>query len=190
MIATREPAWIAGSRIPFIPATEERLTDNDRLLCEQLEAMAGIGGALHSFVLRAGRRFTPARFSGKRGVPKQCFKNSHRAAIRAAGSLLYCEGFALRPSVGVAIHHAWCCTRDFCVVDSTWNEPECCAYFGVAFEYRDMMLEAMSSGYYSVFDTGHGLNLPFLLRHDPELINRCNSRLNHITERTMHVDLS
>ena len=69
-------------------------------------------------VLQTGRAFAPAPLPRRyrRGVPKACFDNAYKLAVRAG--LRYCEGYAagLLP-----VEHAWCVDADDQVVDPTWT---------------------------------------------------------------------
>ena len=84
------------------------------------------------FLLRHGRSFEwhpfPRRL--RRGVPRQCYRNAARLALRS-GRFVYVEGYAVAPKIGISIEHAWCIDAARRVVDPTWEDG--CDYFGVAF---------------------------------------------------------
>lgn len=95
---------------------------------------------VYEFVVEHGVEYlgTPwGEFKGsgwRRSVPRECFNNSMRAALRY--DLTYVEGFAT--SGILPVHHAWNLDEQGRVVDFTWRPwvqgvrpPEEWAYFGV-----------------------------------------------------------
>lgn len=123
-----------------------------RMQAEQ-EALApiGCGNMVRDFVLRHGKAFTPAPFTGERMVAKRCFTNAiYYALERPAERLLYAEGFATIPGVPMLFEHAWCVTQDGTVVDPTWRDPQECVYFGVAFEPAGVAEQVMRQGWHGL----------------------------------------
>jgi hypothetical protein len=113
----------------------------------------------YSEILKWGREFPAAPLPEyvERGTPRECFQNCLNIADDA--NLIYCEGFAIRPSLGMLIHHAWCIDPDTEeVVDPTWERPEECKYFGI-----DLQMSWMINHEY----TGMGLE-QFLIEKDKE----------------------
>lgn len=94
----------------------------------------GYGRSIYSELLKHGREFTaqPLPEDIERGTPKECFQNCLN--IADGETLIYCEGYGMRPELMVLIHHAWCIDEDERVVDPTWDRPEECQYFGVDFQ--------------------------------------------------------
>ena len=84
------------------------------------------------FILRHGRPYEwhpfPQRLA--RGVPRACYRNAARLALRSA-RYIYVEGCAVAPSLGISIDHAWCIDQTGHVVDPTWQDGR--DYYGVAF---------------------------------------------------------
>lgn len=113
----------------------------------------GHGRSIYSELLKHGREFTaqPLPEDIERGTPRECFQNCLN--IADGDTLIYCEGYALRPDLGILIHHAWCIDGDEMVVDPTWDDPETCLYFGIDFQiqwvwelgYTGMALETFLS---------------------------------------------
>lgn len=68
---------------------------------------------------------------------KECFKNSFHVSLEHG--IDYCEGFA-DAGFGILIHHAWNVDQDGKVIDSTWDNPEDCQYFGIRASI-DILLE-------------------------------------------------
>jgi hypothetical protein len=90
--------------------------------------------SVYRMVLDHGREYTPAPLPADipRGTPKECFNNAIR--ICDDDTLVYVEGYMLRPGVPFLVHHAWCATPDGTVVDPTIDAPETCAYYGIEFQ--------------------------------------------------------
>jgi hypothetical protein len=85
-------------------------------------------------VLKYGRAFTGiARAKGYRfRAIKKCFVNAGDLALGGSGT--YVEGFAISPSVGIPVHHAWLTLDGTDAVDVTWRTPASeCHYFGISF---------------------------------------------------------
>lgn len=89
---------------------------------------------LYDFVLRYGKPYLAATLPKRyvRRMPKACFYNARTLVLRAKG-LEYCEGYALRPNLGLPMHHAWA-VKGETVIDPTWSEPETCEYLGITFD--------------------------------------------------------
>jgi hypothetical protein len=87
-------------------------------------------------VLDHGREFEsqprPKGFR-RRGASQACFYNAYRLAEKHG--LAYVEGFGLGLS-GVLIHHAWCLDEAAKVIDTTWDRPESCYYYGIPFRWE------------------------------------------------------
>lgn len=121
---------------------------------------------MQRFILRNGKEFKAAPFSGERWEPKQCFYNA--AHFREPGTM-YAEGYAWRPGLPLLIHHAWRVTEDGTVIDPTWTDPEGCQYFGLEFTSEQFFRELSRLEHYGILDTMRGLNLRFMLERDPGL---------------------
>ena len=106
----------------------------------------------------------------ERGTPKECFRN---ATIIAAPSpyLVYCEGYGIKPEFGMLMHHAWLWdTRRDVLIDTTWGETSDTAYIGVSVDTQTLCRELANNQHYGVLDSGFGLNMEFMLKRDPDLI--------------------
>lgn len=128
------------------------------------------GGLLEYFVLRNGRARQGRPYTGVRGEPKDCFANAYRLALpyddKPVGT--YVEGFAIRPSLGILVHHAWV-ERSNRVIDPTWDSPESCFYMGVPFSAKVLSAETLKSGYYGLLCPGEMFNFDLMLSRDPAL---------------------
>nr|WP_250807155.1 hypothetical protein [Neorhizobium tomejilense] len=123
---------------------EDRQRAQRDAIDNHLRMLAGIENQDRScaaFLLEHGRYFHPSRRPRimQRGMVKQCFANSQKAAVTAARGdgkpLYYVEGFACSGglSVNLPMLHGWLSDSDGNVIDLTWEFPEHSAYFGVAF---------------------------------------------------------
>lgn len=131
---------------------------NPRLLLETVLA-AGVDCIAQPLPLRFRRR-----------AMKFCFANAISLARLPSGRLTYCEGYAVRPDIGLRAHHAWVIDAERRVVDPTWDRPETCSYLGVPIDLDTYKLVTTGDGEgASVFDSGRGLRLDFMLQLNPGL---------------------
>jgi hypothetical protein len=94
----------------------------------------GRGATPQRLILEHGREFAavprPKNFRPRK--PKNCFGNAFSLALE--GRAEYCEGFASSASgITTAFAHAWACTVDGTLVETTLREPENYAYLGIRF---------------------------------------------------------
>ena len=86
------------------------------------------------FILKHGRAFEwrAVPHGVRMGVPRQCFRNAVRLALRKPRFYTYVEGYAINSWVAdYPVAHAWCVDPEHFVVDTTWDEGA--DYFGVPF---------------------------------------------------------
>ena len=89
---------------------------------------------VQDFVLKHGLAYTPAPNPYPQGLPKRCFENSMTLARN--NDLIYVEGFAALPQIGIPIQHAWCVAPGSKnVIDPT--SKDLVAYLGVPFKVYD-----------------------------------------------------
>ena len=135
----------------------------------QFENWGRIGhpALIERFVFKHGRDMRPyADHPYEMGTPKECFTNAGEMALWD-DDLTYVEGFAVRPKLGILIHHAWLMDQDGCAVDVTWENTEDCHYFGIPFDRQTLRSEIKRTGYWGLLDSGKGVNVDFFLRFDP-----------------------
>lgn len=81
-----------------------------------------------------------ARPKGQRKLQdKMCYMNSQRALILDGydqQGFTYCEGMAMRKSMGIPCTHAWLVDKNRNVLDLTWSDPKDALYWGIEFEMR------------------------------------------------------
>jgi len=144
--------------------------DLRKLLNFKAEASRHFGSVaiIEEFLLRNGRFWPGAPYSGKRGVMKECFKNAFELALENP-SLRYVEGKALRLTLGIEVDHAWCVTEDDVVVDCTWDRPEEGVYFGYKFETEAVRQKILKSRFYSMFWTNGSMNVGLMMKIDPDM---------------------
>jgi len=142
---------------------------------QQLEQQAalyrrlGAGGFMETFVLRNGKRRRGDLYKGVRGKPKDCFCTAATYVLqRNVGR--YVEGYAVRPGLGLLIHHAWVEVGGV-VIDPTWDRPEEAEYLGVSFTPKELRRELFLNKYYGVFcPDGIRFNTRMMLERDPKLV--------------------
>jgi hypothetical protein len=107
------------------------------------------------FVLQHGQEslWAPLPAGVRYGRTKECFKNAMRLADRRP-DLMYVEGWASRPALGIPMHHGWCVDAQGQVVDPTWrvetpDEPPI-EYLGVAFTMDQVHAAQVRSGVYGI----------------------------------------
>jgi hypothetical protein len=129
---------------------------------------------LERFVLEVGRDFMAAR--RPRGIRKRrdklCFMHAFQLAMDHP-ELEYAEGMSTMADLPIAVHHAWCVTKDGAVVDDTWEDPERGRYRGVIISREDLLVECLKSGIYGVLDTWRGANLKLMDKIRRRARERC-----------------
>lgn len=100
---------------------------------EILELYAKISPG-HQFLLDNGRTWAAQMLPDwvEKGPKRQCFMNAGLLAL-SYPELTYVEGLALSATVPIPLSHAWVVDADGRVMDPTWDTPEACQYFGLAF---------------------------------------------------------
>ncbi|GBG14820.1 pilus assembly protein PilM [Novimethylophilus kurashikiensis] len=103
-----------------------------------IQQFAKLTGGYYEFISTYGRAWTPKPNPDwlKLGRAKMCYENAGRIALQRE-DLIYVEGVALRL---IPVPHAWLVTLDGDVIDPTWQSPETCQYFGLAFK-RDYLAQ-------------------------------------------------
>lgn len=87
---------------------------------------------IDAFLLEHGRAFDEIHPDSCIGTPKECYANSARRVIRD-DSLIYVEGYGLILEFGFPFLHAWLTDESGRVIETTLQDPEKHAYFGVSF---------------------------------------------------------
>ena len=146
------------------------------LLKQNATAYRNLGhpNLLYEYVLRQGKEFTGFEpFPDELMEPNECFYNStHWVWINQGNfdKVEYVEGFVVRESLGMLIHHAWV------VVDGVPYEPTLrdnsdCTYYGVAFDPDKVVEEVQRTGYYGLFiPNGMVMNTVLMSEDQPELV--------------------
>lgn len=141
---------------------------------EQVQRYDSIGhpATMERFVLRNGREgiSRPRPKGVRKGQDKQCFSNSANWVLGKKGKgWTYTEGYALRPSLGLLIHHAWVTNAEGHVLDLTWRDPEQCLYFGVPFTEEELRQELVKNEVYGLLVPFDMYNTDLMFRKDPGL---------------------
>jgi hypothetical protein len=144
-----------------------------QIIEQQHAAWATLGRAplLESIVLKAGVEFQlDAEAAHGFLEDKFCFQNSIHHALK--NGLRYVEGFAIRPDLGIPMHHAWVELKNGKVQDVTWGRPveDRCEYFGVAFQADEAWAAMVASEHYGLFDFMFPSNLEFVRARWPDLL--------------------
>lgn len=153
---------------------------------QQARMMQAMGhGLLETFVLRNGAEYQPKAHSFKMGEMKQCYKNAAEFMLRtpATEGFLYCEGYAVRESLGILMQHAWVVDLYGCAYDLTWEDAQECHYFGVSFTKPNLVKELNKTKVYGLLDTGLGYNMRLLQRIDPKLMSHWKTAVARETEK-------
>jgi hypothetical protein len=121
----------------------------------------GISTALEDLLLAKGVEGVggPLPDGMERGEPKLCFQNAGRLAF---DGWTYCEGLAIRESLGLPLAHAWVLDDDGKVVDPTWDRPEETHYLGVVVPFESYRRAVLRHKVWGVLDTGLGLNMELI----------------------------
>ena len=128
---------------------------------------------LHSVVLAHGvpRLCVRNRWRGvRRGPLRNCFQNASRMVLENPGRWVYCEGYAVRPALGIVVGlHAWLldAQNGWEVIDVTWRDTAGGAYLGIPFS-RDYLARSLAeSGVYGLIDCWTARPPHPVLRLDP-----------------------
>lgn len=148
-------------------------------------AQIGHFALLEKFVLKHGKDGIPVigthakRFP--RGETGLCYMNA-TLLVQRVPALTYCEGFAVKPSIRIAIQHAWAIDGEGRVIDTTWGQDELdVSYLGVSIDTQTLIDECLRTGVYGVLDTGAGINRDFLRRIDPAMVEEAEN--HHFSPR-------
>ena len=95
-------------------------------------------------------------FSGRRGTPKECYKNAALAVLDNP-KLTYVEGqMAFH---GVPIDHAWCVDQQGNVVDPTVKDGEDTAYFGIPISTEYLKRQLLKQKVYGILPFHSNMDL-------------------------------
>jgi hypothetical protein len=110
-----------------------------------------MGVLVGDFYLMLGqaRRSRPLPKDVRAGQMKQCYMNAGRLATERP-QFIYCEGYARRKGVPLAVHHAWCLDEEGYVLDLTWPYDEENEYLGVALHDRFLLESLSANGYWGI----------------------------------------
>jgi hypothetical protein len=95
----------------------------------------------------------------KRGKQKACFENAGQLAL---AGWPYAEGYAVRPSLGIPLPHAWVLDGEGRVVDPTWEHPETCHYMGIVVPHDAYLKALVRNRVWGVLDTGLGPDMQLI----------------------------
>lgn len=121
---------------------------------------------MYRLLAEHGREFSSPGGEEK-GPEGECFGNAFKLVqdcpeIRGKG-LMYCEGLAMKDSLGVPLDHAWVLNAEGQVLDPTWEGPT--QYFGAVFQYDWLIKHVLYTRYYGVLG-----NLYRLKRNPDEVL--------------------
>ena len=105
--------------------------------------------SLESLLIKEGGFYIGNNWKGKKGTPKECFRNAFKLSSKDA-NYVYTEGLAFAPNLPLPLAHAWCTTLDGKVYDPTW--PDGVAYLGIPV-LREAVLDFIGKqGHYGILD--------------------------------------
>jgi hypothetical protein len=107
---------------------------------------------IHSLVLRHGLEFKGSARPDwlQRGTPKECFTNA--SVLATMTGVVYVEGFVMRASLPIPIHHGWCIDDDGTVLDPTIDRPEECEYYGIPINQDFLFEQLEQTSMYGLLD--------------------------------------
>lgn len=133
---------------PQFPATAK---GHCELMAYAHSQMSGLQ-TIEGFVVEYGDEFLGQHLPEgmKPMAPRMCFKNCFEVAENDS-SLTYCEGFIVRSTLPLTIHHAWLIEEDGTVVEPTVTDAiEGLSYFGVQLPFESVADIVDATGSYSV----------------------------------------
>ena len=113
--------------------------------------------SLQGFVMAHGIGRYGMRCPVRKLADRLCFTHAFNLLLDDP-RYIYCEGYASRLDLGIAIHHAWVIdpAAGYNVVDNTWRAPARAVYCGVPFK-RDFVYQTLSRRrVYGVLDDWQG----------------------------------
>jgi hypothetical protein len=138
------------------------------------------------FCVRNGKTFSNAIINSKYvGYPKYCFANA--AFFMKTAKLRYFEGYCMSSKIEFPFHHAWCVDANDQVIEVTlapimkdWDIKDY-SYLGVEVSKTDYKKQT-SKNNTSVFDTGHGRNIKYILQIDPGIKQLMSNEIQQLVE--------
>lgn len=117
--------------------------------------------------LALGQPWEPAPLRGIwPGQMKQCYHNTLTLIEAAPDQFRYVEGYAIPHIDGenfIPVPHAWAVDPEGRVWDRTWPEPEESAYFGIAFDWADVVrFNNLGPDYLGILGQEYLLGFPLL----------------------------
>lgn len=134
----------------------------------------GAPALLERFALSRGEFQRGAGFDATLKMEdRECFYNALKySARRHKHGYLYAEGLALKPELGLLIHHAWTIDpeRPHLAVDPTWRDPHTAHYAVIlSFPPGEALKRMTKNGVYGLLDPGRGYDLDLLKELNPGL---------------------
>lgn len=143
---------------------------------------------LQEFLVRVGivgiAQPLPAKYPPM--TPTYCFQNT-AILVRRRRGLRYCEGYVIRNSFPFPIHHAWAIDANDRVIDPTLERPEECQFLGFPIDLKERK-KWVNRNSQSVFDTGMGRNIKFMMQHCPALLDLVADQHREFVERVVNDD--
>lgn len=139
------------------------------IVTRQAEAWESMGmpAIIERLCILRGKPIQGSPWKGRRMKAKQCYANAANLA-KPDDSTMYVEGLAIRPDLGILIHHAWC-VRGGKILDPTWERPETAFYLGVEIPHSTLWARLLSTGVYGLFNTDGLIPVEFLCELEPRL---------------------
>jgi hypothetical protein len=140
------------------------------MLQREADAFSALSGSalLAQIIVKHGVYGRGIKHDLPMGTPKECYSNAAHLALD--GPYRYVEGYAMRDSLCIPIHHAWVLDEDGKVIDTTWQRPEDCQYLGVRIARDALRRELLKNGVYGVLAPNEMLNVDLLRVLDPDLV--------------------
>lgn len=137
----------------------------------QAEAWESMGrpAMIERLCIMRGKPMQGQPWKRKRWAQKMCFSNAAAMSTRSNGRAVYVEGLAMRPDLGILIHHAWC-VEDGKVIDPTWERPETAFYLGVEVPHDTLWKRLLETEVYGLFNTGGMIPVEWLCEFEPRLV--------------------
>lgn len=107
--------------------------------------------------------FDASSFLGKRGTPKECYRNAANLVI--GSNLTYIEGYVQLLNVPIA--HAWCINPKGRVIDPTLDGKFVEGYYGVPIKQTYLTRTMLKTKIFGVLDV---MSNPDILTDDPKNI--------------------
>lgn len=145
------------------------MSDIQQLIQDHIQAYGAIGhhAVMEKYTLNEGQEF-PDVVMGKRGKPRQCFKNAADLVMRNPDRYDYVEGYMVLNGIPLLIHHAWVWDKEANKAVEVTTDGVRAGYYGVRYDRKELMKWLMKNRYYGIHASDIMINAELMEKYLPE----------------------